>query len=90
MKTTPPTARNLPKNERRLEPSFGGLGFGVDVVNDAERLFIGFIVGASHRSRIMADEIKLRVSYLFKTLDYLNVLGTGRSLRFVSTIVHLS
>ena len=67
MKTTLPRASDVRKKERRLIPYFGGLELHVDVLNnDAERLFIGFIVGASHRCRIMADEIKLRVSYLFK------------------------
>jgi hypothetical protein len=41
----PPTASDVPKKERWLIPRFGGLGFDVDVVdNDAERLFIVFIV----------------------------------------------
>ena len=43
---------------------FGGLGFDIDVViNDAESLFIVFMIGESHRCRTMADEIKLQFSY---------------------------
>ena len=42
----PPTASDAVKKERRLIARLGGLGFDVDVVdNDAERLFIVFIVG---------------------------------------------
>ena len=55
-KTTLPTASDVPKKERRLIARFGGLGFDIDVVNnDAESLFIGFMIGESHRCRIMAD-----------------------------------
>jgi len=55
-KTTPTTASDVPKKERRVIARFGDLGFDVDVLNnDAERLFIGFIVGESHRCRMMAD-----------------------------------
>ena len=55
-KITPPTASDMPKKERRLIARFGGLGFDVDMLNnDAESLFIEFIVGESHRCRIMAD-----------------------------------
>ena len=44
-KTKPPTANDAPKKERRLVARFGGLGFDVDVLNnDAESLFIGFMV----------------------------------------------
>ena len=64
-KNTPPTASDVPKKERRLIARFGGLGFDVDMLdNDAESLFIVFIVGESHRCRRMADQIKLRFSYL--------------------------
>ena len=55
-KITPPTASDVPKKERRLIARFGGLGFDVDMLdNDAESLFIMFIVGESHRCRRMAD-----------------------------------
>ena len=65
-KITPPTASDVPKKERRLIARFGGLGFDVDMLNnDAESLFIVFIVGESHRCRVMADQIKLPFSYLF-------------------------
>ena len=65
-KTMPPTASDVPKKERRLIARFGGLGFDIDVVNNnAESLIIGFMIGESHRCRIMADEIKLPFSYLF-------------------------
>ena len=48
-KITPPTASDVPKKERRLIARFGGLGFDVDMLdNDAESLFIVFIVGESH------------------------------------------
>ena len=65
-KTTPPITSDVPKKERRRIASSGGLGFDIDVVNnDAESLFIGFMVGESHQCRIMADQIKLPFSYLF-------------------------
>ena len=55
-KITAPTASDVPKKERRLIARFGGLGFDVDMLdNDAESLFIVFIVGESHRCRRMAD-----------------------------------
>jgi hypothetical protein len=39
-----PTARDVPKKERRLIERFGGSGFDVDVVNnDAVDPFIGFM-----------------------------------------------
>lgn len=54
-KITPPTASDVPKKERRLIARFGGLGFDIDVVNNnAESLIIGFMIGESHRCRIMA------------------------------------
>jgi hypothetical protein len=63
---TPPTASDLPKKERRLKARFGGLGFDVEMMdNDAETLFIVFIVGDSRRCRRMTDQIRLRFSYLF-------------------------
>jgi len=55
-KTTPATANDVPKKERQLIARFESLGFDADVLNnDVERLFIGFMVGESHRWRIMAD-----------------------------------
>jgi hypothetical protein len=55
-KTTPPAASDVPKKERQLMARFGGLGFDIDVVNnDAESLFIVFMIGESHRCRMMAD-----------------------------------
>ncbi|HMJ25671.1 MAG TPA: hypothetical protein VK475_07570 [Pyrinomonadaceae bacterium] len=55
-KTTPPTASVIPKKERGLIARFGGLGFDIDVVNNnAESLIMGFMIGGSHRCRIMAD-----------------------------------
>ena len=55
-KAMPPTASDVPKKERRLIARFGGLGFDIDVVNNnAESLIIGFMIGGSHRRRIMAD-----------------------------------
>ena len=55
-KITPPTASDVPKKERRLIARFGGLGFDIDMLNnDAESFFIVFIVGESHRCRIIAD-----------------------------------
>ena len=55
----------MPK-KARLIARFGGLGFDIDVVNnDAESLFIGFMIGESHRCRMVADQIKLPFSYLF-------------------------
>jgi hypothetical protein len=45
-KTTPPTASDVPKKERRLIAHLGGLGFDVDLLDkDAENLFVVFIVG---------------------------------------------
>ena len=64
-KTTPPITSDVPK-KARLIARFGGLGFDIDVVNnDAESLFIGFMIGESHRCRMVADQIKLPFSYLF-------------------------
>jgi len=49
----------MAKKERQLMARFGGLGFDGDVVNnDAKSLFIEFIVGESHRCRMMAAQIK--------------------------------
>src|SRR5215208_7525506 len=63
---TPPTASDVPKKERWLIARLDGLGFDVDMLdNDAECFFIIFMVGESHRCRRMADQIKLRFSYLF-------------------------
>ena len=77
-KTTPPITSDVPK-KARLIARFGGLGFDIDVVNnDAESLFIGFMIGESHRCRMVADQIKLPFSYLFNLLDYARVYDLRR------------
>ena len=49
-KITPPIASNVPEKERRLIAGFGALGSDVDMVdNDAEDLFIVFILREWHR-----------------------------------------
>jgi hypothetical protein len=54
---------------------FGGLGFDVDALNnDAERLFIGFMVGESHRCRIMTTKLSYDL-VTFSNSGLLNVFG---------------
>jgi len=68
---TPPTASDVPKKERWLIARLGGLGFDVDMLdNDTESFFIVFMVAESDRCRRMADQIKLRFSYLLLSLNY--------------------
>jgi hypothetical protein len=58
-KTTPPITSDVPK-KARLIARFGGLGFDIDVVNnDAESLFIGFIL----ENRTDAESWPTKLSY---------------------------
>jgi len=68
---TPPTASDVPKKERWLILRWDALAFDADMLdNDSESFFILFMLAESHRCRRMADQIKLRFSYLLPSLNY--------------------
>ena len=71
MNITPPTASDVPKKERWLIPHWGALAIDTNMLdNDTESFFIVFMVAESDRCRRMADQIKLRFSYLLPSLNY--------------------